>query len=110
MNPMHPWLLAFLFTQLVEIPIYSVALRCSPLVAFGASALTHPVVWFGIFHPRVPGSYTGKAIVAELFAWLAEAAYFRFAFGMRRAWLWALVANATSVAVGLLSRRLFGAP
>jgi hypothetical protein len=67
-------------------------------------------VWFGFFHRAVPGSYTTKIVAAELFAWLAEAAYFRFAFKRRRALLWALCANAASLGFGMLSRRLFGVP
>lgn len=78
--------------------------------AFGASALTHPIVWFGFFHPVVPGSYWGKVVAAELFAWLGEAAYFRLVCKSKRAWLWSLAANAASFSLGLLSRHLFGAP
>jgi hypothetical protein len=104
------WLRAFLFTQLVEIPIYMRGLRCSLPVAFGASALTHPVVWLLFFNPRWQAPYLGKLVAAELFAWLAEAAYFGLVWKRSRAWLWALVANAASLALGLLSRRLFGGP
>ena len=104
------WLSAFLFTQLIEMPIYRRGLGVSWLAAFGATALTHPIVWFVIFHRGVRADYTTKAIAAELFAWLAEAAYFRFCFGRRKALIWALVANAASVTLGLLSRALFGAP
>jgi hypothetical protein len=107
---MGAWLQAFLFTQIVEVPIYVRSMRCSVWAAFGASALTHPIVWFGFFHPAFPGSYVTKIIAAELFAWLAEAAYFRFAFKRKRAWLWAFCANAASFSLGLLSRRLFGVP
>jgi hypothetical protein len=101
------WLLAFAFTQLVEVPIYVRGLRCRPLTAFGASLLTHPVVWFGFF--QLPGSYAARLVAAELFAWLVEAAYFRL-FGLRRVLLWSLVANAASLAAGLASRALFGTP
>src|SRR5437868_15170138 len=104
------WLRAFLFTQLIEVPIYMRGLRCSPWAAFGASAITHPIVWFGFFSPRWAASHSTKLVAAELFAWLAEAAYFRLAFGRRRAWLWSLVANAASLTLGLASRRIFGAP
>jgi hypothetical protein len=107
---MGAWLQAFLFTQIVEVPIYMRSMRCSVWAAFGASAITHPIVWFGFFHRAVPGSYTTKVVAAELFAWLAEAAYFRFAFKRKRAWLWALCANAASFSLGMLSRRLFGVP
>jgi hypothetical protein len=104
------WLSAFAFTQLVEVPIYRRAFGCSLLAAFGASAITHPVVWFVIFHPRVPLGYTGKFVLAELFAWLAEAAYFGLAIRVPRALLWAFVANAASVLLALASRALFGGP
>jgi hypothetical protein len=49
-------------------------------------------------------------LTAELFAWLAEGAYFRLIWKKPRAWRWALVANAASLVLGLLSRRLFGGP
>ena len=103
------WLFAFAFTQIVEIPIYRRLFRCSVLRAFGASALTHPVVWFVIF-PRWDASYVVKSVGAELFAWSVEAAYFAWTVGFRRALAGAFVANAASVALGLLSRYLFGVP
>lgn len=108
---LRAWLAAFVFTQLVEVPIYVRFLRCGALTAFGASALTHPIIWFGLFQARVPGTYLEKAIAAELFAWLAEAGYFRWRLGPgRRALVWAACANGASLGLGLLSRRLFGAP
>ncbi|HEX2678496.1 MAG TPA: hypothetical protein VHM19_17710 [Polyangiales bacterium] len=103
------WLRAFAFTQLVEIPIYRRTLGAGFWEAFGASAITHPIVWFGFFSPYAPGTYLQRSIAAELFAWLVEAAYFR-ARGRRNALGWALVANGASVGLGLLSRSLFGAP
>jgi hypothetical protein len=103
------WLIAFAFTQLIEVPLYLRGLRCRPWQAFGASAWTHPLVWFGFFHPALPGSYTAHVVAAELFAWLGEAGYFRM-LGYRRAWLWSLVANATSLSAGFASRALFGLP
>jgi hypothetical protein len=107
---MEAWFRAFLFTQIVEVPIYMRSMRCPIWAAFGASALTHPIVWFGFFHPAIPGDYLTKVIAAELFAWLAEAAYFRLIFKRRRAWLWSLCANGASVSLGLLSRHWFGVP
>jgi hypothetical protein len=104
------WLTAFAFTQLVEVPIYSVGMRCSLLAAFGASAITHPIVWFVIFNPAWAAPYPAKVVASELFAWLAEAAYFRLLTGNRRAIAWALLANATSFGAGMLSRFLFGVP
>lgn len=115
------WLVGFLFTQVFECPIYSVALGQKSMsrarrlaAAFGASTLTHPVVWFvfpvlwrGISRP---GGYWGMVGAAEAFAVVAEAAYLRWGFGVRRALLWALFANAVSASLGFLSRSLFGWP
>lgn len=129
------WLSAFCFTQAVEIPIYVVAIRrardrddarepdlpelpawaeTAPAriaAAFGASLVTHPIVWFLI--PRLPlGSYGAMIVFAETFAVVAEGFYFA-ALGLaplRRAMLWALVANVTSASLGLASRHVLGWP
>jgi hypothetical protein len=107
------WLAAFALTQAVEVPVI---LRAQPgrpwprrlLVAFGGSALTHPIVWF--VAPRVvPGGWVAMAIVAETFAVLAEAAWLR-AFGVPRALWWSLLANALSAGIGLSIRAAFGWP
>ena len=103
---LRAWLLAFAFTQAVEIPIYRRA--GAPLwVAFGASALTHPVVWF-VF-PQADLPWLWMVLWAELFAWLAEAAWLRWN-GVRRPLRWSLLANGASLALGLLARRWFGVP
>lgn len=106
------WLHAFLFTEVVEVPIYLFALRSAPLtlprvpkvaVAFGASALTHPVVWFvfpEIFGPR---NYLSMVLAAEAFAVLAETYWFSV-FGLRRPFAWSFVANAASLGIGLALR------
>lgn len=107
---MRAWVAAFLFCQIIEIPIYARGLSTSVPAAFGASAITHPLMWFCIVSPHWQASYLTKAIAGELFAWLVEAAYFRFLFRKRRALLWSLVANVTSLGAGLLSHRLFGMP
>lgn len=113
------WLSAFLLTQAVEVPIYLRGLsrdRPTPFrrwpaalaVAFAASAITHPIVWFVM--PRlVPGEYVVMVAIAEGFAIATEGAWLH-AFGLRRAWLWAVCANAASVFVGLGLRSLFGWP
>jgi hypothetical protein len=113
------WLLAFVFTQIVEVSIYRRALeRDAPprgavlnlLIAFGASTLTHPFVWFA-FPPLLAGkmSYWAVTALSEAFAVLTEAGYFRL-FRLRNALLWSLLANAASEGLGLLSRSLFGVP
>jgi len=108
---MKAWLGAFLFTQLVEVPIYGIAMRGRLIVAFTASLITHPVVWFAFpYLGRAVGSpYPVTVLAAELFAISVEA-LFLGKMGLKKAWLWALVANLTSASLGLVSRHVFGWP
>jgi hypothetical protein len=103
---MIAWLWAFLFTQAIEVPIYAIPLRGRPLVGFGASAITHPVVWF-VF-PLLIHDYAIMVVAAEVFAVVVEAAYLR-ANGVRRAFWWSLCANGASLGLGLVVRALTGA-
>ncbi len=105
------WFFAFLFTQAVEVPLY-LRVTASWRVAFLASLITHPIVWF-VF-PRLwpwtsmPG-YWGMVLGAETFAVVAEAAWLHRNH-VHRALFWAAVVNATSTCVGLGLRACFGAP
>lgn len=104
---MTGWLEAFLITQAIEVPIYKALLRCRIPAAFGASLITHPLVWFvlpEIWHWK---SYAAYFIMAEIFAVAVEAWYFR-SLGSRRALPAALIANATSASAGLLKHFFFG--
>ena len=112
---MQRWLIAFTVTQLVEVPLYWIALRRSVderwkrfAVAFGASLLTHPVVWFA-FPRMITETYWGMVLAAEAFAIVVEYLVLS-GFGVRRAMLWSLGTNVTSVALGLLCRSIFGVP
>jgi hypothetical protein len=105
-NEVLQWLQAFAFTQIVEMAIYLAAFPSSrPLterlaIAFGASAITHPMVWFVI--PVVLSWMQWWYVVAcaETFAVVTELIWL-WAFGVRRAPLWSLAANATSFTFGL---------
>jgi hypothetical protein len=120
------WLSGFAFTQIVEVPIYAWCARDRGWVeriaiAFGASALTHPIVWFTIrdlfygphsmLDPSMAASdrWLAYAIVAESFAIGIEALYLR-ALSVRQPFVTALGANLMSVGLGLLSREVFGWP
>ncbi|MFM2418153.1 MAG: hypothetical protein RL385_2876 [Pseudomonadota bacterium] len=103
------WIFAFLFTQAVEVPIYKRMLGVTVLRAFGASAITHPLLWFVVF-PQLSGSYTEKVVVSELLVWLSESLYFAAGAGTVRALKIAFLANGLSLALGLLSRALIGLP
>lgn len=102
------WLLAFAFTQAVEVPVYRRG-GCSWAGAFAASAITHPVVWFAIF-PLLRAGYVERVVVAEAFAVLVEALWLRLALGRPRPLAWSLAANGLSFGLGMLSRYLFGWP
>jgi hypothetical protein len=109
------WLVAFLFTQAVELPFWILAQRrggrrpgapprpslgTAALVGLGASALTHPIVWF-VFPSLQPWiGYWPMVALAELFAVGVEAAYIR-AEGVRHGVVWSLAANAASFALGI---------
>ena len=103
------WLVAFFFTQLFEMPIYWKATR-SLRVAFFASAMTHPIVWFVfpmLMDHRV--GYWPMVVLAEMFAVLGEAGWLRFN-GVPRPLLWSFGANVFSVGCGFALRELVGFP
>lgn len=126
------WRDAFLFTQLVEIPVYVLAMRHAQArgaserprrwalqiaCAFGASAITHPLVWFVI--PRLAASFADPmdayyeyVVRAETFAVVVEALYFRslHVVRLRRALVWSLLANGLSAGAGFACRHFFGWP
>lgn len=100
------WLRAFLFTQVVEVPIYRFGLRTSYWRAFAASAITHPIVW--IVHLRWSAPWELRTAAVEVFAVVVEAIWFGFVYGARRGLLWSLIANGVSFGLGLVSYALFG--
>ena len=103
------WLLAFVLTQAVEVPLYAafaIPGRHRLAKAFVPSALTHPVVWF-VLAPAWPGGWGTMVAVSEVFAVGAEALVLR-ALGARRPLAWSVAANGASFAVGLLLYRLRG--
>lgn len=102
------WLTAFAITQAVEVPGYLFAgRRLEPgrrwLLALGASAATHPVVWFAF--PWQTASWEFCFLGAETFAVVVEGALGLIA-GIRNPWLWSLVANGASVCVGIAVQEL----
>jgi hypothetical protein len=104
------WLAAFGVTQAIEVPIYRRTLRQRVGPCFGASAITHPLVWVFLASGLWKAPWTARVTVVELWAWLAEAAYFHLGYRCRRALRWTFVANAASFALGLASRWAFGWP
>ncbi|KYF50416.1 hypothetical protein BE04_26575 [Sorangium cellulosum] len=85
--------MAFVLTQAIEVPIYRRALGLRPLVMFGASLITHPIVcfvmpalWRTLYVAAIRGDprfvlgetgyFLGYGVLAEGFAVAVEAAYF----------------------------------
>jgi hypothetical protein len=76
------WLRAFLLTVLVEVPLVTLLTPSSRVawpkracLVFAAQIMTHPLVWF-VF-PSLPDlSRPTTLVLSELWAWLAEAAFF----------------------------------
>ena len=105
------WLRDFALTLVVEIPVYTVALRGrlgwrrALLVALGVNAATHPIAWHLIVRAQRPWPDAFAAV--EIGVWLVEAALV-FAFARRRglplseAVVTAFVANALSAGLGLM--------
>ena len=79
--------------------------------AFGASTITHPLLWF-VFVPLVRAQmpYVRYAIIGEVLVVVIEALYFRFVWKRKRALLASVVANGASYFLGLASHALFGWP
>lgn len=103
------WLVAFVVTQAIEAPILALGAGGDgpprrPLarwaIAVGASAITHPFVFVAIRWLPV-ATRPVRTVGAELLAWGIEGLWLR-AFGVRRPFLWSLVANAASEGLGTL--------
>jgi hypothetical protein len=105
------WLIAFLITVAVEAPIvvyltrdHPISVKRRALLAVFAQLMTHPLVWF-VF-PRIAG-LTGRSALAlsELWAWLAEAAFYAVVLpglSPARALGVSAIANAASILAGLV--------
>lgn len=107
------WWSAYVVTQAIEIPFYLAATRGRPwllrlVIAAGASTMTHPMVWFVLPGLGWPNYWVYFAC-AEGFAVLVEALLLA-AVEVPRPLLWAIAANAGSVAIGALLRAIWGWP
>jgi hypothetical protein len=107
MPDLAAWARAYALTQLVEAPLYLYAAHRLPAAkrwfyAFGASTLTHPVLWFLFPWPHEPDSmahYATVLIIGELYVFLTEALW-GAVLHVPRPWLWSFIANVASIAAG----------
>jgi hypothetical protein len=115
-DPIIEYAVALTLTLLIETPLVAAALarwyRVPPvrgaILGLLASLMTHPVVWFvlpGLLVPAV--GWRGYLLLAEGFAWLAEAALYTVAVSRLAArrdivgmLLLSLLANLASFGVG----------
>ena len=102
---MVTWPVAFALTQAIELPFYAVRIERGSLarrllVGFGASALTHPWVWFVLPPYLQPAlGYWGYVAVVELLVVWVEAAYLMgMGFDRRQALVRSTLANLASAA------------
>lgn len=96
------WLLAFCLTQVVEAPLYLMAcpdrsIQHRLVIALGASAITHPALYFGI--RAIDGDWMTLVLAGELVVVAIEAGWLAL-WRVDQPVAWALLANASSVAVG----------
>lgn len=104
------WLVAYVFTQAIEVPLYLRVTGGRWATSLLASTFTHPIVWF-VFPLICPLSwgYWGMVAAAEAFAVLGEMAWLRVN-GVVASLKWAFIVNAASATAGLLLRALFDVP
>jgi hypothetical protein len=105
------WFPAFALTVAVEVPLVVVLTKDSRRawlmrtgVSLFAQLMTHPIVWF-VF-PMIPGMTRYRTLtLAELWAWLAEAALYAVTAvspSVLRAVAVSALANGASLAIGFV--------
>lgn len=109
------WFPVFVVGRLIEVPIYTHALRDARFsrgkriaAALAISAMTFPIVW-SVFPVLFPDSYVALSASSKAFAVVVEAACLRV-LGTRLYFSWSLVANALDFSLIVLLRRLIGWP
>ena len=104
------WITAFTITQIIEITIgcfiwkdEKISLYKRILTIFGASLITHPMVWFVFSDIRRDGnfSYAEYLLMAETYAYSVEALYY-YVFKVKRPILLSCAANTGSFLTGLI--------
>lgn len=112
MPPLRSWLIAFLLTVAIELPVVVALLRVAEpslrrRAALGvfAQLLSHPLVWF-VF-PQLPMAPEASLALSELWALGSECVFYAVALPRlrpARALLLALLANGASFGLGEVLR------
>ena len=102
--------MAFLLTQVIEISVGCVVWRDPKVqmlrkicIIFGASLITHPIVWFVFPKIQVAGGFTYEEylLMAETYAYGVEIFYY-YVMKLKRPILLSVVANTCSFLTGVL--------
>jgi hypothetical protein len=118
-SPISPyvvaWFRAFLLTQAIEIGVAGKLFQTKNIpwkrsigVIAIANLASHPAVWF-VF-PELGFSHIPTFVGMELWAWLSETVIYKIIFPTllwKHSLVIALIANATSLGLGLLLRYFF---
>ena len=103
------WIMAFTLTQVIEITVGMLFWKDEKVSSirkiatlFGASLITHPMVWFVFPEIRDEGgySYGEYLLMAESYAYGVEALYY-YAFRIKRPILLSVLANSCSFLTGV---------
>ena len=104
------WITAFTITQVLEISVGNIFWKDTNvsrakkiLILFGASLITHPMVWFVFSDIRNDGgfSYYEYLFMAESYAYGIEAWYY-YILKVKRPVLLSIITNTCSFCAGLL--------
>jgi hypothetical protein len=107
------WVRAFVFTQIVEVPVYLALAKTRVWKAFSLTLVTHPLLWF-VYWKLVTLPRSEKTLLGELGVLAVESAML-FAYERPRLPWWkatavAFAANAASYLAGEATRALWGFP
>ena len=106
MNAVTSWAFAFALTQLLEIPVYRLGgWRIG--TAFGASAITHPILTLAIDFELIDATRMTALVAAEVVVALVEGVWLRMRERQPLPFAWSFAANGFSFCAGLA---LFGPP
>ena len=103
------WIMAFLLTQVIEISVGSLVWRDAEVkwfrkayIIFGASLITHPMVWFVFPKIQVDGGfdYEEYLLMAEAYAYGVEVLYY-YVMKVKNPFLLSIIANTCSFLTGI---------
>ena len=97
------WLKLFILAQLIELPIYYKLIEAHNvkklLLGFGASAITHPLLWFMMPWDSAP--FLLLLVIGEAAVFIVEGIFLK-SFGIKNPFYISTLANSASMITGVL--------